>query len=508
MILGIDFGTCFSLVAVKNNRNDNIVKTGHIQGCEHGVPTEFCLSSNGRELYGFDCRNEQNVVQYIKRTIRENPNQLRSQTIPSGGRKFSAEHILRGFLSSLIAQTKGWTVNDNDILAPGSVEAITITAPVGIASGLMTATDYNSLLKNTVRNITGLAENKVFVLEEPVAGAISYLQERDELNGDKTVLVFDLGGGTLDVSIVQYNSQNRSFVVCEKQGDPKLGGNDWDKALANIVLRKINKSAPTGQYVRGFNNKVNDLKHRLTVDDSSEFLMRWSDNSYASCDVSRTEFESATRNLLNRALTVVNSVKKSHNGKIDKIVLIGGASNMPQIRNMLVRNFGSEIGESNIISCDPSRAIARGASIYTKMVLDGAIRTGGIVNSASHTYGIKCKYSKQNGRTMINNLLFKGAEFNKDGEIVSEVGEYHPSEDDYRDFYFSVYESDSSNEWDELESGRHNGMEVKIDVPTKYYGKATKYDVSAKFRLSQDGILELIILDENGNRVGSTTKQL
>ncbi len=506
MILGIDFGTCFSLIAVKNNEDDNLVKCNHIPGCDSGVPTVFGYSS-GQPKYGFDCRNEREVIKYIKKIIRENPTQINRETISIGDKSFSASHILKGFLDSIIRKTIAGVQQDFDIINQTVVEAVAITAPVGIANGQMLATEYNALLKRTVKEITGLSDDKVYVLEEPVAGAISYLQARGDMSRNQTVLVFDLGGGTLDVSIVKYDSENQSFRVCAKEGDSNLGGNDWDNALKSLVLRKIDRSNPIGVEEITFNNKITDLKISLSTNESEDFMMQW-DGDFVGCKVSREEFESVSNSLLDSAISVVRRTLSSYDGRIDKIVLTGGGSNMPQIKNRMITEFGGHIGGDNILIGDPSRAIARGAAIYAKMVLDNKIATGEFVNTASHTYGVDC-YNRHQDKDMINNILYKGTLFSA-GVIETDYVSYYPLKNDQKNVGFTVYESDSLDHWSKLENGEKNGMKVVVDVPSKYYEKkkSKSYRIEAKFKLSQDGILELKLKDVDGKQIGYTKKQV
>ena len=245
MFIGIDFGTCFSSVAFMNG---HIPVTDYISDYNRmGVPTLFMYSKkSNKELFGCDCTtveatmNSGDVIKYMKKIIRENPNNL-NKTVQSGGINYSIKEVVKKFLTYLIEQAKEAGAKSGEF-SNTDIEGVTITAPVGIADHQMTATDYKKLLVSTITEITGLDKTKVNVLEEPVAAAISYLYSENikkKYTENQTILVFDLGGGTLDTTIVEYKPSKNEYNIKIKEGDLKLGGNDWDDVLGQAVLKKL-----------------------------------------------------------------------------------------------------------------------------------------------------------------------------------------------------------------------------------------------------------------------------
>ena len=532
MIIGIDFGTRFSCVAFMNGL---IPVTDYINDPNKtGIPTIFMYSRNlNKELYGYEClsaeaaMNSADVIQNMKRTIRENPNNLNA-TVMSGGKNYTIKDIVRKYLMYLIAQAKSAAIQSGEF-SNTNIEWVTITVPVGIAEGQMTATDYNKLLVDTITEITGLSENKVSVLEEPVSAAISYLYSeniRKEYSNKQTILVFDLGGGTLDVTIVEHNPTTMEYAIKAKEGDLKLGGNNWDEALSNAVLSKVGISGSFGaaEEESRFKNSIIRLKHDLTGNEESIVVFKYN-GSTKFADFTRLEFERTTKNLLDRAIAVTKKTISSFSGGlsgIDKIILVGGSSNMPQIRKRMLTEFAL-LGEVNIVTHDPSKAIAKGAAIYAiklsfnpnpNVTVTGGV--GAVRDIATHTYGFNSRRSSD-GKNMIYNLLFKGTKFDSAGKIVVKSDtSFVACEDSQTKVSWTVYESnekkrtgDNAN-WMEYGSNENqNGMKVTVAIPPEYLGKASQYPCWVTFSLDQrTGILEIIVTDRDGKRVGYDKKQV
>ena len=517
MLMGIDFGTCFSNVAVMRGRE--VVKSLRSDPGDTGLPTLFMYSRlSGKELYGYDCVNTKDafvysadVIRYMKRTIRKNPADI-DKTVQSGGKTYTVREILKKYLKFLIDEGKASALSAGGISNP-ELEKITIAAPVGIASGQMTATGYNKLLSETVAEITGLSKENIFIIEEPVAASFSYINSEGVNERRKqSILVFDLGGGTLDVSVVQHDPNADTYKVMAKEGDLDLGGNDWDAELAKVLLENAGVSG-------AFTSKEDEIVFRSKVvpkikkELSSDFdaYARFKFNGAAKdTDVTREEFEDATKHLLDRAVALTKKTIASYSplgiSAIDKIILVGGGSNMPQIRERLIKEFPS-LGESGIYQHKPSLAIAMGAAIYSYIGKR-------VVNIASHTYGFDSRRSRDL-KEMIYNVIYKGTVYDESGYITGTTDSYfHPRNNDQTRLTFEVYESDGKRgvgedaDWMEYGSERANGVSLTIDVPPKYLGKAKDFKVWVTFKLSSNGIFEILVKDEDGKVVGHRQKQI
>ncbi len=528
MILGIDFGTCFSSVAFMNGQ---IPVTDYIKDPNKtGIPTLFMHSrKTGKDLYGYDCTtaeaiiNSADVVRNIKRIIRENPKNL-NMSVLSGGNSYTISEVVKKYLTYLITEARNAAIRSGEFTNT-DIEAVTISSPIGISGGQMTATDYSQLLVDMVTEITGLPEKKVYVLQEPVSAAISYLYSEDikrTYNDKETILVFDLGGGTLDVTVVEHDPDSKTYGIKAKEGDLKLGGNDWDSLLANDVLAQLGLTEEmfaSPEELARFKTSITKLKQDLTDLEESAAYFKLGGRTKL-LDYTRADFEKITLPLLDRAIDItkkaVYSYSKNGITDIDKIILVGGSSNMPQIRERMIAEFPA-LGDKKIITHDPSKAIAKGAAIFAKIAATGKPNVknpeGKVIDIASHTYGFNCLHGD---KAMIYNLLFKGTEFDKNGKIsVTSKDTFLSPEDHFTSIYFVVYESDATHTDDEESrwmaygtDENANGIQISVNIPDEYIDKATEYFVWVTFTLNKNGIFEMIITDKNGKRVGYEKKQL
>ena len=534
MILGIDFGTCYSTVAFMIGSEPQ--STGIMYDPDRtGLPTEF-LYLNGKELFGYDCINGEggkhraDVIKYMKRTVRENPANLELK-ITSGGKTFTVREVLTKYLRYLITEAKAAARKAN--LDNCEIERIAITAPVGIASGQMTSTAYNELLRNVVAEVTGLPHDKIIVYHEPTAAAVSYIFQNNSkmtFGGTQNFLIFDLGGGTLDVTVVEYDPDANEYSFKAKAGDLNIGGMNWDEALMNYVRDEL---GITGEFADKeekaiFERKMIKLKIDLsTLDESMEVFKYNGKNRIA--EVTRDDFEEITSHLLDGAMNVmmraINEASKNGVDAIDKIVLVGGASNMPQIRERIMAELPF-FDPDNIVFHEPSKAIANGAAIIAKLDIPPKERGEAAIGTAPEikrneicacTYGFDSKNSERN-ENMIYNLLFKGTQYDESGRIEATAStSFIALADDQKVLVWNVYETQAYA--DECVNGawlpfganeRANGMRISVDIPYEYYAhkRSKEYACTPTFVLDKNGILEFIIKDNKGNVVGYVKEQI
>ena len=531
MIIGIDFGTCFSSVSVMNGGHPMSAFFGDSNKA-FGIPTVFMYSKEQqKEVYGYDCinsveaaMNSNDVVKNMKTMIRRNADEMET-TVESGGKKFLLKDVIKKYLIYLINEAKASVIKNGEILNT-QIEAVTITAPIGIANGQMTATDYNRLLIDTVMDVTGLPREDVHILQEPVAAANAFLYAdglRRQYQEKQTILVFDLGGGTLDVTIVEHIPGGTRYNVKAKEGDLELGGNQWDYELRKFVLKKagIEKAFSDPKERSDFEAKINKLKHDLTTNDEGSIGFKF-ENERQGTDVTRKEFEQATKMLLDKAIACTNKALNAFDsergiGAINKIVLVGGSCNMPQIKERMMAEYPS-LGEPNIVLHDPSNAIAKGAALFAKMKKDNPTDSGEIGGDdiLSCTYGFKSRRHSTHNYA-IYNMLFKDMQYEGESIYKESFASFSAIEDSQEKITFTIYESqakqgpgdDDEGNWMELGSGEEaNGMELTVNVPPEYLGKATKYSLRLGFWLSRDGVLEVTIMrTDTGEKVEQARMQ-
>lgn len=217
--------------------------------------------------------------------------------------------------------------------------------------------------------------NVMAVINEPTAAAINYCVNR--FNEDQNVLVYDLGGGTFDVTLMRMtqNGANRSVDVLGTDGDAFLGGCDWDNELYQLLLAKYEEQYGSSAddmpddlkaLIRG---QVEDLKMKLTNKEKAKTKIPY-DGENVILEVTREEFENATAGYVDQTIGWLNSVLQKANmtdDDVDVVLMVGGSTKMPMIRGMLSERFGEKA-----FFGDPDKAVAKGAAIVADMQLKNA----------------------------------------------------------------------------------------------------------------------------------------
>ncbi len=212
----------------------------------------------------------------------------------------------------------------------------------------------------------------VDVLNEPTAAALSYgfAQGADV---DETVLVYDLGGGTFDVTVIRLEPLEGSgshIRVLATGGDHRLGGADWDQRLVQLLASKFqieNPDAPDpldDDLTAGdLRIAAEDVKRALTLRDSVTQVVMAA-GARSTVEVTRDEFEQATQDLLEQTMNFTRETleKARERGpvEIDRVLLVGGSSFMPAVSRRLSETFPGWVPELG----DPNQAVAKGAALY------------------------------------------------------------------------------------------------------------------------------------------------
>lgn len=202
------------------------------------------------------------------------------------------------------------------------------------------------------------------VLNEPTAAAIAYGLEQER---DQVVLVYDLGGGTFDVTMIEI--KDRLIRVICTGGDHRLGGTLWDEAIVMSLADQFREQTGLDSDPMDDSEVLNDLflqaergKKTLTQREKAPFRVTHSGQS-ARVELDRGTFEEITRHLMDRTLELTREMLADARAKgfesFDSLILVGGATRMPQVHDRLVAEFGIEP-----ISFDPDEAVAKGAALY------------------------------------------------------------------------------------------------------------------------------------------------
>ena len=214
--------------------------------------------------------------------------------------------------------------------------------------------------------IAGL--NVLDVLAEPVAAAVNYqvLGEGAEV---RHILVYDLGGGTFDTTVIRIDGDD-IHVVCT-DGDRHLGGADWDSAISEYLLRGFAEQYPQldpggdEQFMQDLANAAEQLKKALSATMARKHNVRF-DGSVAQLELTREHLEELTSELLERTIDItgrtIATAQKKGVERFDDVLLVGGMTIMPAIARTLKERFGLEARLQ-----DPHLAVAKGAALFALM---------------------------------------------------------------------------------------------------------------------------------------------
>ncbi|KAG5868449.1 hypothetical protein JTB14_032565 [Gonioctena quinquepunctata] len=217
----------------------------------------------------------------------------------------------------------------------------------------------NAQRKATKRaaEIAGLQLSKF--ITEPSAGALHYKQDK---NTDSKLLVFDWGGGTLDVSLIQV--ENKIFEVKSVYGDTLLGGRDVDQKLFKHFYKPVDE-----KFNRRLQRKCEDLKKQLsTVDEFTVTIECYDGTDDMELYLTKKKFETLNEGLFQKAIDIVDYGLSDSGWKksdVSEVVLVGGSTRMPKIRDLLQKFFGKNKLKTDL---NPDEAVAIGACLQAAML--------------------------------------------------------------------------------------------------------------------------------------------
>ena len=439
--IGIDLGTTNSVVAFK----DVTVRT--IQtGANNEDLCRSCvaLDKNGNFLVGNSVfnswkRHAPNIVVSAKRLMGASINDSNVQKMKtnshaypfgiqklSGGTEDSVAIVLRGkeyTPEQISAEILRALKNDADTKL-GDVEYAVITVPAY----------FNEKQKSATKKAAKLAGLKVLqLLAEPTAAALSYGFDNLKDDEDKTLLIYDFGGGTFDLSIL--TAAGGQFVETGAGGDRWLGGDDIDAILSDYVKDQIEQQnginleellsdktdKEVAEFTAGLKKDVENAKKTLSQSSSatimiSDYLENEDGDPLEDIVVSRETFESLIRPLIQRTIDLIEELLVKTSITVDdlsNILLVGGSSCIPLVKRMLVEKYGEE----KVMSSEkPMLAIAHGAAILAASMdtskwkedddqsvdVDEEIPDGPIVYTAKHNYLIQLT---KNGRKEMERFI-------------------------------------------------------------------------------------------------------
>ncbi|MGI6075874.1 MAG: molecular chaperone DnaK [Pyramidobacter sp.] len=352
-VVGIDLGTTNSCIAVMEGENVTIIPNS--EGART-TPSVVAFTKDGERLVGQLAKrqaivNADNTIMSIKRHMGSD------YTVTVEGKKYTPQEI-----SAMILQKMK---HDAEDYLGTKVEKAVITVPAYF-------TDAQRQATKDAGAIAGLEVLRI--INEPTAAALAYGENK---SGDHKILVFDLGGGTFDVSLLDVG--DGVFEVLATRGDNHLGGDDWDMKIVQWMVSEFKKSQGIDlsadkmamQRLREAAEKAKiELSTMMETTLSLPFITADANGpKHLEMKLTRARFEDLTADLLERIVAPVKNALSDaglNPSQIDKILLVGGSSRMPAVQSKVKELLGKDPTKG----INPDECVASGAAIQ------GAIMSG------------------------------------------------------------------------------------------------------------------------------------
>lgn len=385
--LGIDLGTTFSAMAVLNENGEAEILANR-EG-ERITPSVVLFEEDGPVIGTLAKQNAADdalsVCQFVKRKMGERTTAFRS----ADGQKFSPEEISALILKRL--------KEDAEELFGEQIDKAVITVPAYFNDAQRKATEDAGA-------IAGL--NVAAVINEPTAAALAYGVGKS-VEGE-TALVYDLGGGTFDVTLLKVSSG--LIEVLATNGDRNLGGFDWDNEVISLISQKAfgenaAKALADPNLAQVLRDSAELAKKTLTNRKSA--TVRFShDGEKHKLEVSLDEFNQATRSLVKRTERLISATLEDAElswNNIDKTLLVGGSSRMPAIAESVVKLTGKMPSRE----LHPDEVVALGAAYYCAQLEENPESKEVILvkDVCSHSLGIITVGADE--RTEVNSIVLK-----------------------------------------------------------------------------------------------------
>ncbi|QAV23657.1 molecular chaperone DnaK [Proteus hauseri] len=374
-IIGIDLGTTNSCVAVMDGKNARVIENS--EG-DRTTPSIVAYAQDGEILVGQPAKrqavtNPQNTLFAIKRLI---------------GRRFEDEEVQRDVAImpyKIVKADNGdaWVEARNDKMAPPQVSAEVLKKMKKTAEDYLgeTITEavitvpayFNDAQRQATKDagrIAGLEVKRI--INEPTAAALAYGLDREV--GNRTIAVYDLGGGTFDISIIEIDEVDgeKTYEVLSTNGDTHLGGEDFDSRLINYLVDEFKKEQGIDLRndplaMQRLKEAAEKAKIELSSAQQTDVNLPYvtadaTGPKHLNIKVTRAKLESLVEDLVKRSMEPVRVALEDAGlkvGEINDVILVGGQTRMPMVQKTVAEFFGKEPRKD----VNPDEAVAMGAAV-------------------------------------------------------------------------------------------------------------------------------------------------
>jgi len=373
--VGIDLGTTNSVVAVLEGGEPTVI--ANAEG-SRTTPSVVAFAKNGEVIVGQAAKNQ--AVTNVDRTIRSVKREMGTDwTVDIDGKKYNPQEISARILQKLKRDAEtylGETITDAVITVPAYFE------------------DAQRQATKEAGEIAGL--NVLRIVNEPTAAALAYGLDKGET--EQTILVFDLGGGTFDVSLLEIGEG--VIEVKATAGDNHLGGDDWDMKVVEHLVKQFNvangidlsKDKLAMQRLREAAEKAKiELSGAQSTNVNLPYITAGADGPlHLDVTITRAEFQRMTQDLLNRTKAPFNQAIRDAGidvKAIDHVVMVGGSTRMPAVTDVVRELTGGKEPNKGV---NPDEVVAVGAALQAG-VLKGEVKDVLLLDVTPLSLGIETK---------------------------------------------------------------------------------------------------------------------
>ena len=472
MIIGIDLGTTNSAVGIWRDDKAQLIPNslGHVL-----TPSAVSLDDSGALIVGLAARDRQvSHPASTATTFKRYMGSRKAKKLGKDPKGYLPEELSAMVLRSLKADAERF-------LGEAVTDAV-ITVPAY----------FNDKQRHATRRAGQLAGlNVERLLNEPTAAALAYgIHQKDV---ESRFLVFDLGGGTFDVSVLELF--DGVIEVRSSTGDNQLGGEDFNELIIDGFFRQNgdamklhNKNADATAYQR-MREQAERCRRQLSSESTGVMRVVWNEMEFK-FEVTEEQFEKSAETLLERLRAPVLRALRDSNIHVDtlsEIVLVGGATRMPIVRKAVTRMFG----RFPAASVNPDEAVALGAAVQAGLkARDASLKEVVLTDVCPYSLGVD---TAERTVTGLRTGIFAPIIERNTLIPASREKPFSPIDDKQTEVKFTIYQGESRNVTDNIALGS-----VSIPVPP---GRASQTQVNVRFTYDINGLLEVDVhIPQTGQR--------